>query len=128
VFRIGRLNVLLPPNTSTISAMPKYATWRYCYAIWHLSQPSYGGRLSRHSCSSAALLTALLPVESDRWTPVESHICQNRADTPNFLHAALDTTARAPFFKERRMKFAEPTTLHRKSGIWGTRHSLTNRP
>jgi hypothetical protein len=32
--------------------------------------------------------------------------------------------ARAPFFKERPMKFAEPTTLHRKSGIWGTRHSL----
>jgi hypothetical protein len=55
---------------------------------------------------------------------VESHICQNRADTPNFLHAALDTTARAPFFKERRMKFAEPTTLPRKSGIWGTRHPL----
>jgi hypothetical protein len=42
-------------------------------------------------------------------------------DAPNFLHAALDRTACAPFFKERRMKLAEPTALHRKSGMWGTR-------
>src|SRR5271155_562594 len=52
---------------------------------------------------------------------VESHICQNRADTPNFLYAALERTACAPFFKERRMKSREPTKLHRKSGVWGTR-------
>ena len=26
----------------------------------------------------------------------------------------------APFFKERRMKCAEPNNLDRKSGIWGT--------
>jgi len=29
-------------------------------------------------------------------------------------------TARAPFFKKRRMKYAEPNNLDRKSGIWGT--------
>ena len=34
-------------------------------------------------------------------------------DTANFLYAALDTAACAPFFKERRMKFAEPTKFHR---------------
>src|ERR1700678_3464873 len=54
----------------------------------------------------------------------ESDICQNRADTPNFLYAALERAACSPFFNERRMKFREPTKLHRKSGIWGTRHLL----
>jgi hypothetical protein len=49
------------------------------------------------------------------------HLAKNERDTPSFLLAALDMTACAPFFKERRMKFAEPTELHRKSGVWGTR-------
>ena len=31
-------------------------------------------------------------------------------------HAALDEAARAPFGKERRMKFAKATTFNRKSG------------
>jgi hypothetical protein len=48
---------------------------------------------------------------------VESHISNARC--PDFLYAALDMTACAPFFKERRMKFAEPTKLHRKSEMWG---------
>jgi hypothetical protein len=52
------------------------------------------------------------------------HLAKNERDTPNFLHAALDKIACAPFFKERRMKFAEPTNLHKKSGIWGTRGSV----
>jgi hypothetical protein len=53
--------------------------------------------------------------------PVDrTHISQKARDTPNFLYAALDTATRAPFVKERRMKFPEPTKLHRKSGIWGT--------
>jgi hypothetical protein len=30
-------------------------------------------------------------------------------------HAALDEAARAPFSKERRMKFAKATKFHRKS-------------
>jgi hypothetical protein len=53
-----------------------------------------------------------------------SHISHKARDTPNFLHAALDTSTRAPFVKERRMKFPEPTRLHRKSGIWGTLYCL----
>ena len=48
------------------------------------------------------------------------HLAKNERDAPNFLYAALDRTACAPFFKERRMKFREPTKLHRKSGMWGT--------
>jgi hypothetical protein len=48
------------------------------------------------------------------------HLAKNERDALNFLHVALDKTSCAPFFKERRMKFAEPTTLHRKSGMWGT--------
>jgi hypothetical protein len=41
-------------------------------------------------------------------------------DAPNFLHVALDKTACAPFFKERRIRFAEPINLHRKLGMWDT--------
>jgi len=40
-------------------------------------------------------------------------------DAPNFLQVALDNTAYAPFFKERRIRFAEPTNLHRKLGDVG---------
>jgi hypothetical protein len=49
------------------------------------------------------------------------HLAKNERDTPHFLYAAPDKTACAPFFKERRVKFAKPTELRRKSGIWGTR-------
>ena len=33
------------------------------------------------------------------------HLAKNERDAPNFLYAALDTTACAPFIKERRIKF-----------------------
>jgi hypothetical protein len=49
------------------------------------------------------------------------HLAKNERDAPNFLYAALDRTTCAPFLKERRMKFREPTKLPRKSGMWGTR-------
>jgi hypothetical protein len=49
-----------------------------------------------------------------------THISQKTRDTPNFLYAALNTSTCAPFVKERRMKLAESTILHRKSRIWGT--------
>jgi hypothetical protein len=49
------------------------------------------------------------------------HLAKNERDAPNFLYAALDRTACAPLFKERRMKFRGSTKLHRKSGMWGTR-------
>jgi hypothetical protein len=52
------------------------------------------------------------------------HLAKNERDAPNFLYATLDKTACAPFFKERRMKCGEPTKLHRKSGMWGTRRFL----
>jgi hypothetical protein len=45
-------------------------------------------------------------------------------DAPNFLHAALDKSACAPFFKQRRMKLVEPNNLYRKSGMWGTQGSF----
>ncbi len=46
------------------------------------------------------------------------YLAKNERETPNFLYAALDATARAPFCKESRMKSAEPNKLNRKSGIW----------
>jgi hypothetical protein len=44
------------------------------------------------------------------------HLAKNERDTPKFLHAALDETACAPFFKERRMRIANATNFDRKSG------------
>ena len=55
------------------------------------------------------------------------HLAKNERDTPNFLHAALARAARAPFYKERRMKSAEPNKLDRKSGIWGTQTPCKNK-
>src|ERR1700722_2696576 len=48
------------------------------------------------------------------------HLAKNERDTPNFLHGALDTAACAPFFKERRIKFAEPNKARQEIGILGT--------
>jgi hypothetical protein len=44
--------------------------------------------------------------------------CQTSAQpgTRISCHAALDEPARAPFSKERRMKFAKATKFHRKFG------------
>jgi hypothetical protein len=47
---------------------------------------------------------------------------------PDFCHAPLDKVACAPFRKERRMKFAEATNLHRKSGIAQWRDLLFRGP
>jgi hypothetical protein len=40
----------------------------------------------------------------------------NKKGDPDFLYAAPDMTACAAFSKESRMKFANATKLHRKSG------------
>ena len=40
----------------------------------------------------------------------------NKMGDPDFLHAAPDMSACAAFSKESRMKFANATKLHRKSG------------
>jgi hypothetical protein len=37
------------------------------------------------------------------------HLAKNERDAPNFLHEAPDKAACAPFFKERRVKFGEPS-------------------
>src|ERR1700733_11778178 len=59
--------------------------------------------------------------ESGRKTCGIPHLAKNERDAPNFLQADEARSACAPFFKERRMKFREPTKPHRKSGVWGTR-------
>jgi hypothetical protein len=40
----------------------------------------------------------------------------NKMGDPDFLYAALDMTACAAFSKESRMRLANATKLHRKSG------------
>src|SRR5882757_4699092 len=52
------------------------------------------------------------------------HLAKNERDAPNYLHAARNRAACAPFFKERRMRFIRSTKLHRQSGVWGTLHWL----
>jgi hypothetical protein len=44
--------------------------------------------------------------------------------TPISCHAVLERSACAPFIKERRMECINATSLHRKSGPWGTQPSL----
>jgi hypothetical protein len=61
------------------------------------------------------------PYVQKGWVRGSPPLAKNERDAPNFLRAALDKAACAPFFKERRMKLAEPTNLYRKSGMWGTR-------
>src|ERR1700677_4331675 len=50
------------------------------------------------------------------------HLAKNERDAPNFLYAALDKIACAPFFKERRIRLGGTTELRRKSG--GVGHPL----
>jgi hypothetical protein len=45
---------------------------------------------------------------------------------PDFLYAALDTTACAAFIKESRMKFVNANQFHRKSGSCSRPHLLSN--
>jgi hypothetical protein len=49
-------------------------------------------------------------------TFASAYVGRKRRGDPDFLYAALDTTAYAAFFKESRMKFANATELSRKSG------------
>jgi hypothetical protein len=53
----------------------------------------------------------LRPKEIDVESRGAPHLAKNERDAPNFLYAALDETACAPFFKERRMKFAKPLSI-----------------
>src|SRR5271156_5819551 len=46
----------------------------------------------------------------------KAYLGRKRRGDPDFLYAALDTTAYAAFIKESRMKCAGATKLHRKSG------------
>jgi len=46
---------------------------------------------------------------------------------PDFLYAALDAIACAAFFKESRMKCANATKLHRKSGAFAAKSFVSRR-
>jgi hypothetical protein len=46
---------------------------------------------------------------------------KNERDAPNFLYVHPGKTVCAPFIKERRMEFAEPTKFHRKSDVGARR-------
>src|ERR1700723_895046 len=55
---------------------------------------------------------------------VAPHSSQKPGLTPISCHAVLERSACAPFIKERRMECINATSLHRKSGPWGTQHLL----
>jgi hypothetical protein len=46
---------------------------------------------------------------------------------PYFRYAVPKSATCAVFIKESRMEFLEANQLHRKYGLWGTRHSLRTR-
>jgi hypothetical protein len=58
---------------------------------------------------------------------VESHL-PKPGRYPYFLYAVPKSATCAAFIKESRMEFLEANQLHRKYGLWGTRHSLRTRP
>jgi hypothetical protein len=47
---------------------------------------------------------------------------------PYFLYAVPKSATCAAFVKESRTGFLEANQLHRKYGLWGTRHSLRTGP
>jgi hypothetical protein len=62
------------------------------------------------------------PAGGLRARPAVSHISRKTSEMPRISCTQLWTGPRVRLsFKERRMKFREPTKLHRKSGVWGTR-------
>src|ERR1700753_3139223 len=72
-------------------------------------------------------------VGGDRWSTLYNlngyqsqcsgipHLAKNERDAPNFLHAALDKSACAPFLKERRMKWDGTHETSQEIGDMGTR-------
>jgi hypothetical protein len=84
----------------------------------HRFRPTYAGANVGHPCGAVG------PAQARGETCGIPHLAKNERDAPNFLYAALERTACAPFFKERRRESREPTKLHRKSGVWGTRRLL----
>ena len=58
---------------------------------------------------------------------VVSHSSPKAGLTPISCPAVLERSASAPFIKERRMECINATSLHRKSGQWGTQRSLVRR-
>src|SRR5580658_10759225 len=54
----------------------------------------------------------------------QSHISQKTSEMPRISCKWMKQDRRVRLsFKERRMKFREPTKPHRKSGVWCTRRS-----
>ena len=58
---------------------------------------------------------------------VVSHSSPKAGLTPISCHAELERSACAPFIKERRMECINATSLHRKSGPWGTQRSFVRK-
>jgi hypothetical protein len=82
----------------------------------HRFRPTYAGANMEHPYGVVETLAGL---EGEACGI--PHLAKNERDAPNFLYAALERTACPPLFKERRVKFREPTKLHSKSEMWGTR-------
>jgi hypothetical protein len=61
----------------------------------------------------------LRPKEIDVESRGIPHLAKNERDAPNFLHAALDEAACAPFFKGKAHEVRGATKPHRKSGDVG---------
>jgi hypothetical protein len=69
---------------------------------------------------AAAALSGFAPNPSFRAAATSLQRAQAQSSfgaDPDFLYAALDTTARGAFIKESRMKYINADNLHRKSGV-----------
>jgi hypothetical protein len=72
-------------------------------------------------CEHGAPLCICCPATGLRGRPAVSHISRKTSEMPRISCTQLWKEPRAALFKESRRKFREPTKLHRKSGMWGTR-------
>jgi hypothetical protein len=83
--------------------------------------PHHISRFSRDMEFQCPLLGSL-PLHARRLGAVVSHISRKTSEIPRISCTRPSTSLRVRLsLEERRMKSAEPTKLHRKSGVWGTR-------
>src|SRR5277367_6809629 len=106
-----------------------------CGEVGNPGRPSFSahvrwcehGAPRRSSCglffkSRTEILVGDLSVRSSlEGKPAVSHISRKTSEMPRISCTQLWKEPHAPFIKERRMRFREPTKLHRKSRVWGTR-------
>src|SRR5580658_10048049 len=94
-----------------------------------MGHPSRGQGLAASRKAENAIGASTAPRDDKKGVSsvVVSHSSPKAGLTPISCHAELERSACAPFIKERRMECINATSLHRKSGPWGTQRSFVRK-